>query len=66
MRQRGRGSSWCCGEREHWLRTTGIGTPEDVVGPLLFLLSDVATMTGSVLIRERAFSGSHFDKGPTQ
>ena len=27
--------------------TTGIGTPEDVVGPLLFLLSDAATMTGS-------------------
>ncbi|ADB52314.1 SDR family NAD(P)-dependent oxidoreductase [Conexibacter woesei] len=43
------------GEREHWQRTTGIGTPEDVVGPLLFLLSDAATMTGSTLTRDRAF-----------
>lgn len=46
------------GEREHWERTTGIGTPEDVVGPLLFLLSDAATMTGSTLTRDRAFSTS--------
>jgi NAD(P)-dependent dehydrogenase (short-subunit alcohol dehydrogenase family) len=43
------------GEREHWERTTGIGTPADVVGPLLFLLSDAATMTGSTLTRDRAF-----------
>ncbi|WP_030916284.1 SDR family NAD(P)-dependent oxidoreductase [Streptosporangium amethystogenes] len=43
------------GEREHWLRTTGVGTPEDVVGPLLFLLSDAATMTGSLLTRDRAY-----------
>ncbi|MFF4239308.1 SDR family NAD(P)-dependent oxidoreductase [Actinomadura geliboluensis] len=43
------------GEREHWARTTGIGTPEDVVGPLLFLLSDAATMTGSQLTRDRAY-----------
>lgn len=43
------------GEREHWERTTGIGEPEDVVGPLLFLLSDAATMTGSTLTRDRAF-----------
>lgn len=43
-------------EREHWLRSTGIGTPDDVVGPLLFLLSDAATMTGSTLSRDRAFS----------
>lgn len=43
------------GEREHWARTTGIGTPEDVVGPLLFLLSDAATMTGSTLTRDRVF-----------
>jgi NAD(P)-dependent dehydrogenase (short-subunit alcohol dehydrogenase family) len=42
------------GKREHWAATMGIGTPEDVVGPLLFLLSDGATMTGSVLTRERA------------
>ncbi|TDB93419.1 SDR family oxidoreductase [Micromonospora fluostatini] len=43
------------GEREHWARTTGIGTPEDVVGPLLFLLSSAATMTGSTLTRDRAY-----------
>lgn len=44
------------GEREHWARTTGIGTPDDVVGPLLFLLSEAATMTGSTLSRDRAYS----------
>jgi NAD(P)-dependent dehydrogenase (short-subunit alcohol dehydrogenase family) len=43
------------GEREHWDRTTGIGSSEDVVGPLLFLLSDAATMTGSTLTRDRAY-----------
>jgi NAD(P)-dependent dehydrogenase (short-subunit alcohol dehydrogenase family) len=42
-------------EREHWAGTIGIGTPDDVVGPLLFLLSEAATMTGSVLTRDRAF-----------
>ncbi|WP_225753243.1 SDR family NAD(P)-dependent oxidoreductase [Actinotalea sp. Marseille-Q4924] len=42
-------------EREHWLRSTGIGTPDDVVGPLLYLLSGAATMTGSTLSRDRAF-----------
>jgi 3-oxoacyl-[acyl-carrier protein] reductase len=40
---------------EHWAATTGIGTPDDVVGPLLFLLSDAATMTGSLLTRERRY-----------
>jgi NAD(P)-dependent dehydrogenase (short-subunit alcohol dehydrogenase family) len=44
------------GEREYWAATTGIGTPQDLVGPLLFLLSDGATMTGSVLTRERALA----------
>ncbi|TXC99923.1 SDR family oxidoreductase [Streptomyces sp. ISID311] len=42
-------------ERAHWAATTGIGTPEDVVGPLLFLLSDAATMTGSTLTRDRSY-----------
>ncbi|WP_460830220.1 SDR family NAD(P)-dependent oxidoreductase, partial [Nocardioides hungaricus] len=42
-------------QREHWLRTTGIGAPDDVTGPLMFLLSDAATMTGSVLTRDRVF-----------
>lgn len=44
------------GQREHWERTTGIGVPDDVVGPLMFLLSSAATMTGSVLTRDRAFA----------
>ncbi|QNE22354.1 SDR family NAD(P)-dependent oxidoreductase [Kribbella qitaiheensis] len=43
-------------DREHWHDTIGIGDPEDVVGPLLFLLSDAAAMTGSQLTRERAFA----------
>ena len=42
-------------EYEHWLRTTGVGTPDDVVGPLMFLMSDAATMTGSVLTRDRVY-----------
>jgi NAD(P)-dependent dehydrogenase (short-subunit alcohol dehydrogenase family) len=41
---------------EHWRDTTGIGDAEDVVGPLLFLLSDAAAMTGSQLTRERVFA----------
>lgn len=41
---------------DHWRETTGIGEPADVVGPLLFLLSDAAAMTGSQLTRERAFA----------
>jgi len=43
------------GELEHWKNSLGVGEPEDVVGPLMFLLSDAATMTGSILTRERAF-----------
>lgn len=43
-------------ERRHWESTTGIGEPGDVVGPLLFLLSDAATMTGSTLTRDRAYA----------
>jgi NAD(P)-dependent dehydrogenase (short-subunit alcohol dehydrogenase family) len=43
-------------ERAHWQATTGIGEPDDVVGPLLFLLSDAASMTGSVLTREQVFA----------
>lgn len=48
-------------EREHWLATTGIGTPEDVVGALQFLLSDAATMTGSTLTRDRVFASEQAD-----
>lgn len=52
------------GEREHWLGATGIGAPADVVGPLLFLLSDAGTMTGSVLSRDRAFPYERYgDRG---
>lgn len=43
-------------EREHWRATTGVGEPEDVTGPLLFLLSHDATMTGSTLSRDRAYA----------
>jgi 3-oxoacyl-[acyl-carrier protein] reductase len=48
-------------ERDHWARTTGIGTPQDVAGPLLFLLSQAATMTGSTLSRDRAFAATDED-----
>jgi NAD(P)-dependent dehydrogenase (short-subunit alcohol dehydrogenase family) len=43
-------------DRAHWQDTIGIGEVDDVVGPLLFLLSDAAAMTGSTLTRERAFA----------
>jgi NAD(P)-dependent dehydrogenase (short-subunit alcohol dehydrogenase family) len=43
-------------DRAHWHDTIGIGEVDDVVGPLLFLLSDAAAMTGSTLTRERAFA----------
>jgi len=32
-----------------------VGKPEDTVGPLLFLLSDAATMTASIISRDFAF-----------
>lgn len=43
------------GELEHWQNSLGVGTPDDVVGPLMFLLSDAASMTGSILTRDRVF-----------
>jgi 2-hydroxycyclohexanecarboxyl-CoA dehydrogenase len=43
-------------DNERWRASTGIGQPEDVVGPLLFLLSDAATMTASVLSRDTAYA----------
>jgi 2-hydroxycyclohexanecarboxyl-CoA dehydrogenase len=43
-------------DHERWKASTGVGTPEDVIGPLLFLLSDAATMTASVLSRDLAYS----------
>jgi 2-hydroxycyclohexanecarboxyl-CoA dehydrogenase len=38
-----------------WRASLGVGQPEDAVGPLLFLLSDAATMTASVLSRDFAY-----------
>jgi 2-hydroxycyclohexanecarboxyl-CoA dehydrogenase len=43
-------------DNERWRASTGIGDPEDVVGPLMFLLSDAATMTASTLSRDTAYS----------
>ena len=40
---------------ERWRTTLGVGSPQDVIGPLLFLLSDAATMTASVLSRDFAY-----------
>jgi 2-hydroxycyclohexanecarboxyl-CoA dehydrogenase len=42
-------------DHERWRASTGVGSPEDVVGPLLFLLSDAATMTASVVSRDFAY-----------
>jgi len=39
-----------------WRASIGVGAPADVVGPLMFLLSDAATMTASLLSRDLAFS----------
>jgi 3-oxoacyl-[acyl-carrier protein] reductase len=38
-----------------WRASVGVGEPEDTVGPLLFLLSDAATMTASIVSRDFAF-----------
>jgi 3-oxoacyl-[acyl-carrier protein] reductase len=35
-----------------WQNSIGVGAPEDVVGPLMFLFSDAATMTGSLVSRD--------------
>ena len=42
-------------DHEKWRASIGVGQPEDVVGPLLFLLSDAASMTASVLSRDLAY-----------
>ena len=39
-----------------WRASVGVGVPEDVTGPLLFLLSDAASMTASLLTRDLAYS----------
>jgi len=38
-----------------WRASVGVGRAEDVVGPLMFLLSDAATMTASMLSRDYAY-----------
>lgn len=42
-------------ENDSWKNTLGVGSPDDVVGPLMFLLSDAATMSASVLSRDMAY-----------
>jgi 3-oxoacyl-[acyl-carrier protein] reductase len=39
----------------HWQSTLGVGQPADVVGPLMFLLSEAATMTASLVSRDFAY-----------
>ncbi len=45
-------------DNERWKASTGVGEPEDVVGPLMFLLSDAATMTASLLNRDTVYPAS--------
>ncbi|HWV55695.1 SDR family oxidoreductase [Pseudorhodoplanes sp.] len=42
-------------DHERWKNSIGVGTPDDVVGPLMFLLSDAASMTASVISRDFAY-----------
>jgi 2-hydroxycyclohexanecarboxyl-CoA dehydrogenase len=42
-------------DHERWKNSIGVGAPQDVVGPLMFLLSDAASMTASVLSRDFAY-----------
>ena len=39
----------------HWRASVGVGQPQDTVGPLMFLLSDAATMTASIISRDLAY-----------
>lgn len=43
-------------EGDSWKNSLGVGSPDDVVGPLMFLLSDAATMSASVLSRDMAYA----------
>ncbi|MGH8782849.1 SDR family NAD(P)-dependent oxidoreductase [Paraburkholderia sp.] len=40
----------------HWQQTLGVGAADDVVGPLMFLLSDAASMTASLVSRDFAYA----------
>lgn len=42
-------------DHERWKNSVGVGTPDDVTGPLMFLLSDAASMTASVISRDFAY-----------
>ena len=42
-------------DHKAWQNSIGVGTPDDVIGPLMFLLSDAATMTASILSRDFAY-----------
>ena len=42
-------------DNDHWKDNLGVGGPEDVVGPLMFLLSDAASMTSGTLSRDFAY-----------
>jgi 3-oxoacyl-[acyl-carrier protein] reductase len=42
-------------DHELWKNSIGVGRPDDVVGPLMFLLSDAASMTASVISRDFAY-----------
>jgi 3-oxoacyl-[acyl-carrier protein] reductase len=46
-----------------WRASVGVGQPEDVVGPLLFLLSEQATMTASIISRDFAYA-AHASEAP--
>ena len=52
------------GDDERWRTRLGVGSPQDVIGPLLFLLSDAATMTASVLSRDFAYPRNDFESTP--
>ena len=39
-----------------WRASVGVGQPEDAVGALMFLLSDQATMTASIISRDFAYA----------
>src|SRR5215475_7621632 len=39
-----------------WRASVGVGQPEDAVGPLLFLLSDEATMTALIISRDFVYA----------
>ena len=46
-------------DHNFWSNTLGVGDAEDVVGSLMFLLSDAAAITASTLSREYAYSAKN-------